>query len=286
MRTAHRLLLFALVLLLGGCGMLRNLSGLEEPDVVFKGLKVGGVDLQGVQVLFEYEIYNPNRRAVTSEGYSYSLEVGDARLAEGESDSLWTIEGGETVTGEVPVRFAWRDIGGSLGALSDRDRISYQLDTEQRFDLPLLGSARVPARASGQIPNIEWPDVHVAGFEVSDFNFQRVNMDIKLDVTNPNPFDLTLSALNYELEINDRPLLMRDRQEDYTLPAESTTQISIPVELSILDAGESVIELIRQQDRLSYRLHGDVRVGADVPFFDGLDILDFTLEGDLYDEDR
>jgi len=61
------------------------------------------------------------------------------------------------------------------------------------------------AACSGLPFNAVAPKVRVAEVNIISLGFFEQRFDVGLRITNPNDFDLTIEALDFELEVNGRP---------------------------------------------------------------------------------
>ena len=127
------------------------------------------------------------------------------------------------------------------------------------------------AACSGLPFNAVAPKVRVAEVNIKSLGFFEQRFDVGLRIINPNDFDLTIEALDFELEVNGRPFAAGLSQASTRVAAVSTTLLRI-------DAITQSKDLIRQFETLSpeslkagvpYRIHGRLRTDRSpgwVPF--------------------
>ncbi|QLQ03156.1 MAG: LEA type 2 family protein [Thiobacillus sp.] len=127
------------------------------------------------------------------------------------------------------------------------------------------------AACSGLPFNAVAPKVSVADVAVKRLGFFEQRFDVGLRVSNPNDFDLTIEALDFELEVNGQPFASGLSQTSTRIAATSSTLLRI-------DATTQSKDLIRQIESLSpeslkagvpYRIHGRLKTDRSpnwVPF--------------------
>ncbi|MBS0461853.1 MAG: LEA type 2 family protein [Proteobacteria bacterium] len=127
------------------------------------------------------------------------------------------------------------------------------------------------AACSGLPFNAVAPKVSVADVAVKRLGFFEQRFDVGLRVSNPNDFDLTIEALDFELEVNGQPFASGLSQTSTRIAATSSTLLRI-------DAITQSKDLIRQIESLSpeslkagvpYRIHGRLKTDRSpnwVPF--------------------
>ena len=127
------------------------------------------------------------------------------------------------------------------------------------------------AACSGLPSNAVAPKVSVADLTIKSLGLFEQRFDIGLRVSNPNDFELTIEALDFELEVNGQPFASALSQVSTRIAATSSTLLRI-------DATTQSRDLIRQIQGLSpeslkagvpYRIHGRIKTDRSsnwVPF--------------------
>ncbi len=127
------------------------------------------------------------------------------------------------------------------------------------------------AACSGLPFNAVAPKVRVADVNIKSLGLFEQRFDVGLRISNPNDFDLTIEALDFELEVNGRPFAAGLSQASTRIAATSSTLLRV-------DAITQSKDLIRQFEALSpeslkagvpYRIYGRLRTDRSpswVPF--------------------
>jgi LEA14-like dessication related protein len=116
------------------------------------------------------------------------------------------------------------------------------------------------AACSGLPLNAVAPKLSVADVRLRHFDLVEQRFDVGLKVENPNDFELTIEALEFELEVNGQPFAKGVSQAVTHVPASAATIVRI-------DAFTRSDDLMRQirilpgalKDGVPYRIRGRVK---------------------------
>lgn len=106
------------------------------------------------------------------------------------------------------------------------------------------------------------PKVSFDRMDVNDLNWTDISTDFVFSVTNPNPVRVGVQTFDYELDLADTPLLSGDNADGFKLPAEGSSELSLPVDLVFAETWETV-QATRGLDDVPFRLAG--KFGFDTP---------------------
>lgn len=150
-KTLKTCLILAALLSLAGCAGLGLGSVFREPDVDVVGAELTRTGLSGADVLFEFQVDNPNGVALVLDGLNYRLRLNDKPLLDGRQDSRTEIAANGESRVNLPVSIQYDDILRVLETLDDNERPSYELQADFQFDVPVLGTVTVPVTKRGQL---------------------------------------------------------------------------------------------------------------------------------------
>lgn len=101
---------------------------------------------------------------------------------------------------------------------------------------------------------IQPPDVTVKDAGVVSLDTSGIEVEFYLGVSNPNPFDLSLTGYTFDLRVMDLPFSSGGKQEAVRFPAGKETGIRLPVRMKYGDLLE-IIKRSPDPDRIPYRLN-------------------------------
>jgi LEA14-like dessication related protein len=145
--------LLSLCLSLSGCASALS-QALREPDVRLVGAQLQQVDLSGADLLFEFEVDNPNGLALVLDQVGYQLAINGRHLLDGQRDERTEIAARTQSRIALPVTIRLDDAYQVLRSFSGRERTrpDYRLDANFRFAAPIVGGITVPVHKTGTVP--------------------------------------------------------------------------------------------------------------------------------------
>lgn len=274
-------ILMLLLAVLTSCSTLRDAANIQEPDVQFSNMSIQTINFDGVTLLFDFDITNPNRLDVSAESYNYEFFINGRSFISGTQDERLEVGKESTSTVQVPVSMTFSNLYESFRSVLQQDSISYRMDTAVSFSLPVIGSRTVPVQAEGNLPIPKVPRIQFGDFDMKRLSFSGADIDISFRVSNPNPFGITLDGADYALRVNGNEWLNTSLAESIRIEGAESREITIPLELSASQMGSALVEMMRGRKEFDYRLTGQARVSADIEGFTQEQTVPFDLEGVL-----
>lgn len=124
----------------------------RRPQVDIVGLDVRNASLFGANLLFEFEVDNPNALALVLDGIGYRLRLNGEPLLDGRHDERMEIAARGESRIQLPVTLRYADLARVIESFEGRERPDYALEADFQFDVPVLGAVVVPVREEGEIP--------------------------------------------------------------------------------------------------------------------------------------
>ena len=130
----------------------------------------------------------------------------------------------------------------------------------------LLSAVASLSACAGTGAVIDSPIVDLTGVELTAANFRRQTFLLSFDISNPNPFPLPVTAVEYQLVFDDEKFAGGETQGSFTVPARGDDSFAISVDLDILSSATYLTSLFRGgfRENVSYELQGNLTV--DIPF--------------------
>jgi LEA14-like dessication related protein len=124
-----------------------------------------------------------------------------------------------------------------------------------------VGVVELPMKHSGTVDLPGLPAFRFAGADVRMSGLTDLVVDVKVGVSNPNPFPIPAGLLAYALTLSGQPVAQVDGHQLAAVAAHGDGTISIPVKLSLLGAGRAAASAL-QGGGAEVRLDGNARLGA------------------------
>ncbi|MBM3308026.1 MAG: LEA type 2 family protein [Candidatus Eisenbacteria bacterium] len=103
----------ALLTALAGC------STIARPALTVEGVELNGLSAEGVELLVEIKVTNPNDVAAEASGILYTLEMNGVEVLDGRQDSPVSVPAGGSATVSVPVTLRWSSGADALQSILD-----------------------------------------------------------------------------------------------------------------------------------------------------------------------
>ncbi|HDP98161.1 MAG TPA: hypothetical protein ENN22_03130 [bacterium] len=238
------------------CAALQEFTSIQKPTLNLEDVQLTGLSLEKINLVFAVAIENPNSFAATLSGFDYDFKLANAPFLNGKQDKKLTIAGGGKSTLEVPLSLKFSDIYQTYQSLKNQDSTDYQISLGLVFDLPVLGKTRIPVSKSGNLPLVKIPKIKLGSLKLKNLSLTRADLDLILELENPNPFSLALDKLNYELKINNSTWASGLTQQKLQIQNKEKSEILLPLSLNLFEMGRTVYGLITGDRSLNYQLGG------------------------------
>ncbi|GFE59017.1 LEA type 2 family protein [Geobacter sp. AOG1] len=107
------------------------------------------------------------------------------------------------------------------------------------------------------------PEVTVKDVSLVGLDSAGATLEVGLDVTNPNPYQISLQGYSYVLQVTSLPLASGAARQTVVFASDKTTNVRIPVKIAYGD----LLEILKSRpdpDRIPYRLHAGLDVNLPV----------------------
>lgn len=127
--------------------------------------------------------------------------------------------------------------------------------------LPIFLFALGLAACSGLPFNAVAPKVSVADVAIKSLSLFEQQLDVGLRISNPNEFELTIEALEFELEVNGRPFASGLSSKATRVPAMASTMLRVDTFMQ----SKNLIQQFKTlspgalKDGVSYRVKGRIK---------------------------
>jgi len=244
--------------LLSSCSALQSTLADREPEVSIDNVRLTGINMDKVSMLFNLAVTNPNSIGARIEGFDYRLAVEDATLAEGSNATPVTVAASSQSTVPVPVSVRLQDLLQIAEVYKTRDTLAYNLACGLQVKLPVVGTRRLPLSHAGELPVVHVPTVSIESCELKDVGLTSASLLLRMTVDNPNAFDLSTKALAYALVVNDEKWVDGALQQPLTLRRKDSATFTLPVKLNLLTLGKGAYQMLVEKQSLNYSVRGSV----------------------------
>jgi LEA14-like dessication related protein len=277
MKKSFLLLIVTLVIV--SCSTLRDVADVREPSVTYQDMSIQSITFDGVTLLFDFDVTNPNRFNVTADQYNYEFFINERSFISGIQEVPLRIESESVSRIQVPVSLNFQEVYQTFSSILRQDNLAYQLSTEVEFSLPVAGKRKVPVTTSGEIPIPKVPRVEFGDFNVKNISFSGAEVEVSFRVFNPNAFGISVSNAAYNLRVNGREWLDTTLEQVIRVEGSENREIVIPIRLNASQLGSALMDLMQGNSTFNYELSGSAEVDADLEGFPAGQLIPFDLSG-------
>lgn len=185
-------------------GFVSALTGCESmrPRIERVTPRVASLDLQGVDLVFDLDVYNHSPVPLMSPSGRYALKVAGTQFM--QSDSVPPIDVPARGRGVVslPARVQYEDLWRMFRSLGDANEVDYEFTGALT---PTVAGKELEMGFShkGKMPVFRAPRLKVADVRTSGTSLSSPEVLVDADITNPNIFRVGVSDLGYLLMVDD-----------------------------------------------------------------------------------
>ncbi|HEX9971485.1 MAG TPA: LEA type 2 family protein [bacterium] len=254
-----------IIMLIFGCATLQQLANIQQPTLDVQNVRMTGLSFDAVDLAFDIKIQNPNPLAASLAGFDFDFQINDASFLKGQQDKQVTVQAmGESMI-EIPISLNFKDLYSTFQALKNQDSSGYKLLGGLSFNLPVLGPTRIPMSKTGKVPNLKLPSVSIGSLKLNNISLTKANLELKLNVDNPNSFNFLMNKLNYDFVVNGKTWVKGLTQNQVQVKEKGASTVSIPISLNFLDMGMALYQMIAGNQKLNYQLKGVVDLNSSLP---------------------
>ncbi|MCK5145329.1 LEA type 2 family protein [bacterium] len=237
----------------------------QKPTAKFRGVSLAGLSFETVDLLFEFDVQNPNGIGLSMANMDYDLKINEQSFISGNQPQGITIpaHGGNVI--KLPLTLKFKDLYQLGKGLKDQDSTAYDLACGFSFEVPILGEVRIPLQKSGHFPVVKLPAISIKDFSVTRINLTGADLVLQLNVKNGNHFTMMIDQMDLNLKVNGASWLNSTGAGHFSVDKRSSHVLEIPVSLNFLQMGNAVYQLIRGNKDLQYQLDGMWNLSTSIP---------------------
>lgn len=164
--------------------------------------RIAGIDLSGVDLVFDLGVRNPYPVSIQTPRYRYALAIEGEPFLSNEAASASHLPAREVGILSVPVRVSYRELMNALTGVAGTNEAAYKLDGVLMFKA--MGQPlELPFEHEGTFPVLKMPRISSIDVRPSRVTLSGARLDVEANVTNPNIFDIGIQGLGYVLKIGE-----------------------------------------------------------------------------------
>jgi LEA14-like dessication related protein len=250
------------------CAMVQQLVNIQRPSVEMGDIRFKGMNFDKVDLAVDLKVKNPNAVSFNLAAFDYDLQISGASFLKGNETKGQTVQAGGESRIEIPVTLVFRDLYKTYQTLKEKDSADYHIACGVSVNLPVLGATRIPVSKSGRMPLIKIPVVKVQSLKIKKMGFKGADLELALDVKNPNAFQFLINGMDYELAVNGSSWARGLVSDPVQMEKKGTSKIVFPLSLNFLQIGQSAVQALTGNQALNYQFKGHFGFESPVSSFE------------------
>jgi LEA14-like dessication related protein len=92
------------------------------------------------------------------------------------------------------------------------------------------------------------PQLTVKNVEITGISLGGIAANVVCEVDNPNAFQLSLGGFDYQLSLDQHPLVSGKANQGFSVPAQGKGMVSFPVEFRFTELGQGLLALFQKEE--------------------------------------
>lgn len=274
-------LLFGLLPWLVTCTQLKQ-KAVKKPRISLLNARVTALNFSRIDLEFDLEIDNPNPIGIQLKSFRYDLSINHTPFLQGDRQSDLRIPAHRTSAVTLPLSIPFDDLYRLLSDLKNRDSAAYRLRGDFSVQLPVLGTITVPFHQEGKFPLLHVPTFRVLGISVRQVGFGGADLELNVQITNPNAFAFTVADFTYRIKLAQMNWIRGKLAKPLPISARGRSVARLPLHVNFARLGPVIQQIMRGKERLTYRVEGMAEVKTDYPLLPSVTLpLNFSGETKL-----
>ena len=270
--SMNKLLLLLFTISLFGCAELAKHADTIKPTAKLTGTRLANINFEQVDLIFDLAVENKNPITLDLAGLDYDLKIENQSLVSGVTAKAINLKANSTSPVQLPVTLKFDDLKKLPGELWNKDKLAYDLQTTFNIILPVIGNYAIPVSKQGEFPVPKMPGIIIKDVKIKNLSFTTAELVAQVEVTNPNDFDLGLSNLSYQLNVNQQNWGQGKINQSNSIPKKGKGIVEIPVKLNLLSAGKSAYNALVNKTPVEYQLTGNATLDTGLELLKGYNL--------------
>lgn len=237
-------LLCTLLSIMAGCAAMQEL--VQPPKVNFESVNLTNLSFNDVTLDFALSIHNPNPVGASLSGFDYTFAVEGKEFLKGYENRPITLPGAGKSTIHIPVTIRFKELYSLFQSTEKQDTVGYRLAGHFRPG-GILSGFNIPFSKSGSLPAVKVPKVSLSSLKVKGLTFSKVDLELGIDVDNPNIFAIDMNKLDYKINLAGQQVASGSAIDVAQVPKKGMGTIRLPISLSFSGVATAVRSAIMGQ---------------------------------------
>lgn len=261
------LLILSSLILITGCSGFGDIF--QKPKANIKSVEIVRLDFDSVSLQVNVEVENPNAVGLTLSAYDYGLHIAESAIVDGRREEPTSLRANGVSIIPIPVDVTFKQLVSAGTSIIKDDVIPVDLRMGLEITLPYMGTVRLDLSGGTEIPAIRPPVIRPSSLKVKDLSLTGAEIELVLNVENPNRFDITINTMSGNLMVGGREWGVAGAENGAWLPGDSNVILVLQARVDFVEVGRSAWSLLSGSGNTDVKLDGVMDMDMDLLEFDG-----------------
>jgi LEA14-like dessication related protein len=226
--------------LLTSCATLNRI--IQKPTVNFRKMQITKADLVQSTAVFNFDVQNPNPIPIKANKITYDLKLNGQNFVTGILDQGLDLEAGKTSRLAIPITLPYLEFFKSIAQLWQTKSADYALTGGFA-----VGPFTIPFQAHGSFDLPKMPKISIEALQIQKLSLNGARLNCRLQMNNPNAFDLLLKRLDYHLNLGKITFAQASARSVSPLKKNSSAIMNLAFDVSFAKLGHTAYQLLQGQ---------------------------------------
>ena len=238
------LIFFPAALFISGCAALQEF--IQPPSVRVSGVRLANVSFEQLGLDIDLSVRNPNTFGFSLDGFDYSMSIEGKEFLSGTQEKQLLINAKNSQIIELPLSINLRELHALSQSVRNQDSLSYRI-TGHLFPSGVFSGTRIPFDHGGRLPNVRIPHVSFDGLKVLKMGLTGIDLQLGLNIDNPNSFGFDLSQMDYSIDLAGSRVATGKTEKDFSVGSKKESTLTLPISLNLTELGGSILSMLKKQ---------------------------------------
>jgi LEA14-like dessication related protein len=230
------------------------------PALVFKGVQADDPSI--LSLFFALETENPfwSRAKITF----WQAEIDGQKAA--SAFNLDYPQGDFSLNSSVPLKLNMDIAALAAKGLAPKENYRLSLLVELNHSSDFASSSKLALRSYASFPGVQPPELNITAISILKAELINTRFKVTLQMNNPNPFPVELSAFVYKLYGNGRLWAEGTEKNVFLVDGKSSHSGKLFLVMNFINMERGLLDQIVRLEDVNYRFAGDVQVSTGIEY--------------------
>lgn len=208
-----------------------------KPELQVASMNITDIDPDKISATSKVIISSNLPIEVKTKRLDYVIYIDSAKVIEDSYTKPITIRSGDSTAINLPMEIMYKKLTAVLKKFENQkvDSADYSMKATFQVDVPIAGERNFTMNFSKRLPALRLPKAKLGDIDIGKFGFKETELDMVVNVTNPNVFPIKMKDGKYKFSIdNDENVMQGVMEKIVNIPAHGSEPVSMHVDMKTM----------------------------------------------------